>query len=198
MKFRFFCSVFLFSVLFFGVSSLSHAAIKPYALTLTPQISAHIFEGNEGAKNAPEFGLGVAYNFTEHWAAELTGSYVKVEELSPGTQEFDVVAARLDALYHFQPKEKIVPYFAIGVGGLSVEQDVTSTAHSDEDFSANYGFGMKFFTTDWLAIRTDIRHFFRFDVEASGTKHNKTYNNLLISRFCFSDWRRQAGFRHGC
>lgn len=181
MKFRFFCSMFLFVVLVSGFSSLSHAAIKTHALTLTPTISAYIFEGNEGVNNAPGFGMSVGYNFTQHWGAELTGTMYQMEQATPGTQEFDVVSARVDALYHFQPEEEIVPYFALGVGGLSIEQDITSNVHSDEDFSANYGFGIKFFTTDWLAIRADVRHQFRFDVDEAGTNHNKTYNNLLLS-----------------
>ena len=173
------CGLLVVFALFFTGSA--DASIKPYALTVTPHISGHIFEGNENAKNAAEYGVSFGYNFSKHWAAELTGSYYTMEELSPGIQEFDVVNAKIDALYHFQPDEKIVPYFIVGLGGLSIEQDAASTEHSNEDFSANYGFGFKFFTTDWLAIRTEVKHLFRFDVSEGGTKHNKTYNNLLLS-----------------
>lgn len=170
------CGLFLLTF-----TGSAFAEIKPHALTLTPYISAHIFEGNEGVDNAPEYGLSVAYNFSKHWAAELTGNYMKVDETSPGVQRFRIVSTRLDAIYHIMPEEKIVPYFAFGAGALSIEQDPSSPTHTNEDLSANYGFGVKFFVTDWLAIRTDIRHFFRFDVSEAGSHYNQTYNNLLLS-----------------
>ena len=158
--------VLLAVVCFFCVAASADAAIRKGAVTLSPYVGAHIFEGNENAKNSLESGLGFGYNFTENWSWELNASFYEMDQRSPGTSEFDVIAARVDFLYHFQPNDQLVPYFAIGAGGVSI--DVDSSNHDNEDFTANYGFGLKYFTTDWVGLRADVRHLFRFDYDDNG------------------------------
>jgi len=172
--------ILLFSIVFVTFFSAGNAvaAIREGALTLTPFIAGHIFSGNENVKNSPEYGLGISYNFTDHWAAELTGSMYEMKDTSGTAVEADVIAGRLDALYHFQPKEKIIPYFAVGLGGVSIDTD--PSGHDSEDYTFNYGFGLKIFTTKDLALRLDLRHLMRFDSSA-GHFYDDYWNNLLVS-----------------
>jgi len=168
-------------VLVVGIT-LSHAGIKPYAMTVTPHISALIFEGNEHLDNSPMYGLSLGYNFSERWTGELTVGYSEIGLTDVPDQEVTTHLVRLDALYHFQPKEKIVPYFVIGAGGLTFDVD-TSTGESDQDIMANYGFGIKFFTTDRLALRLDARHVMHFVADSSSAPggNETTYQNMMLS-----------------
>ncbi len=163
-------------------AGVAEAANRKGAMTFSPSVGAHIFEGNEEIKNSTEFGLGIGYNFTENWAFELNTSYYEMDLRSPGTAEFNTISARFDLLYHFQPEEKLVPYFAIGAGGVSIGEDPNVTPHDNEDYTANYGFGLKYFTTDWIGLRADVRHLFRFDYDDAGGSYNdKYYNNVIVS-----------------
>ena len=174
--------VLLVTVLLLVTAGNVFAENRVGSLTVTPFISGHIFEGNENLKNSPEYGLSFGYNFTENWAAELTGSFYEMNEIGAGGQEFDAIGARIDTLYHFQPKEKVIPYFVFGIGAASLEKDTTPSESTNEDLTVNYGFGLKLFTTDWLALRLDIRHLFRFDISEGATKYNDKYwNNLLVT-----------------
>ena len=144
MKSVFFRSILLSFVFVLVVSSMAHAAIKPYSLTVTPHISALIFEGNEQLENSAVFGLSLGYNFSERWAGELTAAYSEMDLVNQPGEDVMVHSVRLDALYHFQPKEKIVPYFVIGAGGLTFDADNSTGESGDQDAIANYGFGIKF------------------------------------------------------
>ena len=135
MKAVFCRSVLILLLLLVLGAGVSYATIKPYALTLTPHISALIFEGNEPFKNAPLFGLSLGYNFNERWTGELTVAYAEIGLLNAPDQEIATHMVRLDAMYHFQPREKIVPYFVIGAGGLAFDVDSTS-GESDQDAMA--------------------------------------------------------------
>jgi OOP family OmpA-OmpF porin len=65
----------------------------------------------------------------------------------------------MDILYNFMPDKKLVPYLAVGGGGTTIE-----TRH-DHDASAtfNYGGGLKYFVTDSIALRGDVRHLLAFE-----------------------------------
>ncbi|MEZ4485016.1 MAG: OmpA family protein [Syntrophotaleaceae bacterium] len=66
---------------------------------------------------------------------------------------------RLDTLYHFMPGNTLVPYVAGGLGGITLDPDSGGT---DTDFLVNYGFGLKYFFTEDLALRGDVRHIYAF------------------------------------
>jgi len=174
--------VLLLVLLIVSVVPNAEAAIKPNALTITPSIAGHVFEGNEGLENSAEYGLGFGYNFNKHWAAELTSTYSEVDVENTVNDEVQVYGLRLDALYHFLPDEEIVPYFVVGGGGLAYDVDNLSSRSGDHDLFTNYGFGLKFFFDDRTALRLDARHFTRFvDDNESGDDQSNVYQNLVVS-----------------
>jgi OOP family OmpA-OmpF porin len=75
---------------------------------------------------------------------------------------------RLDGLYHFNATERFVPYVAAGVGGIYFDR----SGGNDNDPLVNYGGGLKYFITEAIALRGDVRHVISFD---------STYNNLLYT-----------------
>jgi OOP family OmpA-OmpF porin len=90
------------------------------------------------------FGLRMGYNITDHW--EIEGAYNKVNSSA------ELVG--FDALYHLTPEKKFVPFVLFGVGYGHIQP--TWKPHYDT-MMADAGVGFKYFFTDNLAFRTEIR-----------------------------------------
>ncbi len=155
-------------ILFLSVSGVTLAQIRAEAVSLTPFVGGYIFDDDQNLEDAFTFGLGAGYHFDENWAAEAVLNYIDTERDS-GSGDASAYLYRLDALYHFMPKEKLVPFVAVGVGGLTIDPDHGS---KNSDFLMNYGAGLKYFLNEDLALRADVRHLFIFD---------DTQNNLLFT-----------------
>ena len=144
------------------------AEIRPGAINISPSIGGYIFEGNQDLENGPTYGLGVGYQFDEHWATEAVFNLVGTE-LDFDGRDVDVYVYHIDGMYHFMPAEKLVPYIAAGLGGITFNPD---NADSENDFALNYGAGLNYFLSENVALRTDVRHVISFD---------ETQNNLLYT-----------------
>jgi OOP family OmpA-OmpF porin len=151
----------------------SRAAVRPYALTLSPFAGGYVFEGNQRLKDSPVYGLAVGYNFGERWGIEGVASYVDSEDSVGNADSVDIYSVSLDVLYHFRPTRHLVPYVAVGLGGLSIHPG----GASDQDGLANYGFGLKYFLTDNFGLRADVRHVLDLNISDSDRKHD-VFNNL--------------------
>ncbi len=144
------------------------AEIRPGAMTLSPSIGGYVFEGNQNLDNAPAYGLGLGYHFDMHWAAEAVFNYVDTERDTEGVN-VDTYLYQIDGLYHFMPSERLVPYISAGLGGITFNPD---GSNSDQDFAVNYGPGLKYFLSENVALRGDVRHVISF---------NETQSNLLYT-----------------
>jgi OOP family OmpA-OmpF porin len=91
---------------------------------------------------------------------EVATDYVSTE-LEQGGGNVRSLGYRLDALYHFMPDKKFVPFIAAGVGGTTLRYPEGMKNETDSLF--NYGGGIKYFFTDALALRADIRQLLVFD-----------------------------------
>jgi len=58
------------------------------------------------------------------------------------------------------PSEKLVPYLAAGAGGIIFNPE---GKNSDHDLAVNYGGGLKYFLSENLALRGDVRHVVSFE-----------------------------------
>jgi OOP family OmpA-OmpF porin len=144
------------------------AEIREGSFSVSPQLGGYLFEGNQDLENGFTFGLGGGYNFTRNLGAEFFLNYINTESETTG-QDVDGYLYRLDGLYHFMPESKLVPYIATGFGGITLDPDAGS---NDTSFSVNYGGGVKYFLSETIALRGDIRHVISFD---------DTYNNLIYT-----------------
>jgi OOP family OmpA-OmpF porin len=79
----------------------------------------------------------------------------------------------LDLLYHLMPEGSIVPYLAVGAGGITYDPKARGV-DSSTDFIANYGLGLKYFITPIMGLRGDVRH-------VIGCNECETSNNLLYT-----------------
>jgi len=138
------------------------------AFTLSPMIGGYLFEGNQDLEHRALYGLGLGYNIDQNWGLEGMFNFIDTE-FEKDAGDVDVYMYRLDALYHFMPDKKFVPYIATGMGAMTFDPKRGS---NDTDFLVDYGAGIKYFINDLTALRADVRHIISFD---------ETYNNLAYT-----------------
>jgi len=149
-------------------NSVVSAEIKSGAVSVSPYIGGYLFEGNQDLKHNPFYGLRFGYDFTRNLAAEAVFNYVNTRYQPTGTDtSANVYNYRLEGLYHFMPEKRFVPFVAVGLGGQTINYN-DNTGNRVRGV-ADYGAGFKYFFTDWLALRADVRHVLAF---------GSLYNNL--------------------
>jgi OOP family OmpA-OmpF porin len=145
------CKIFL---LLIGMSVLFaanlDAQVNPGSFSVSPTIGYYLF--NED-RNTLTYGAGIGYDFLDELGIEGTYRHISTEKF--GSTEVDGYFANLDALLYFFPGEKFTPYIAFGVGHLDLDiSGIKSTAIN----SVDYGVGMKYFVSNAMALRADLRH----------------------------------------
>ena len=144
-------------IMMLAVTTAGHAEVKAGAFSVTPFIGGYTFEGNEDLKTAPVVGLRGGYHFTQNLGIEGFFNYVPTESKSlAGNPAVKLYGLGIEGLYHFMPESRLVPFLAVGVGGSRYSG---SGGIGDRDrFTVDYGAGLKYFLTDNLALRADVRH----------------------------------------
>ncbi len=143
------------------LSSNASAQIVPEKFSITPVIGGYSFYHETYFRDNPVVGLRAGYDITERWGVEGAFDYVPTT-LKNGGGGVNVFGYRLDALFHFMPQNKLVPYLAAGVGGTTSDKSAGSRSN-ETDFLVNYGGGLKYFLTEALALRADVRNLWVFD-----------------------------------
>ena len=144
---------FLVPVLLLAMLTVAHAGVTAESFSISPYVGGYSFLGREHLETRPVLGLRVGYNFTKNFGTEAVFDYIKTEGSDVDQGDINVYNYHLDALYHFMPSGPVVPYLAAGYGGQTRE------AHFEEVTYGvfNYGGGVKYFLTDGLALRGDLR-----------------------------------------
>lgn len=151
------------------LTSPVQAAVTAGSFTLSPMVGGYLFEGDQSLEHSALGSLGLGYNLSKLAALEAVFVYTEAEASDSSTTDTTVKSLRLDALYHFSPDSRLVPYFAVGMGGITLNPD---GAGDRDHFLLNYGGGIKYFFNDNVALRADVRHLLDF---------RKPDNNLLYS-----------------
>ncbi|HEY5973401.1 MAG TPA: porin family protein, partial [Geobacteraceae bacterium] len=150
--------LFLATLLVTVTTGVASAQNKAETFNLTPFIGGYVFDGKQHLEHRPTFGLRGGYNFTDRIGVEGVFGFVNTEPTeghSTGNDDMDVFNYRLEALYHFFPESRLVPYLAAGYGVIATDRD---NSKRDTRGAFNYGLGAKYFLTDNLALRGDVRH----------------------------------------
>lgn len=146
-----------------AVSFCSTAAMaenRAGAFTVTPVIGGYTFDGVQ--KIDPNFlaGIKAGYNLTDRFTVEGLFHYVHSKSDSLATipkKSTDVITYRMELLYHMFPKNTFVPFLAAGYGGISTHPKDSGKNFADSG-AFSYGFGAKYFLTDNVALRADLRN----------------------------------------
>jgi OOP family OmpA-OmpF porin len=156
--------VVMLAVILFSISE-GQADVKEKAFSVTPFVGVFTFEGDQNLDTKPVYGIRAGYELTKHWALEGVFDYLRTEPIG-GSDSVYVYNYRAEALYNFEQREKGYPTFflAVGVGGQTIA-DAPAGIDSGSDAVADYGAGFKYFLTENLALRGDIRHIVVFNSE---------------------------------
>jgi OOP family OmpA-OmpF porin len=165
--------------LFLTVYFILLCSLTAYAggLELSPFVGGYFFEHRENLKDKPVYGLRLGYGFTDKMVVEGVFEYINtsVDDKGKLTSERPPFGSpdgsvqnylyHLDLVYGFLPYDRLNPYVAAGVG---VAHFKPSEPDDSTRFSANFGGGLKYWISDHLALRADIRDMMTF----ADTFHN--------------------------
>jgi outer membrane beta-barrel protein len=141
------------------------AGVRAGAITISPFVGGYTFDGSQHLQTNVSAGLGLGYNLSRHWGVEGRFSWVPLKSTRgeiPG--EYSLFNFHGDLLYHFIPEGRFVPYVALGAGVSRTEW----STYTNNDALLVYGGGVKYFLTDWLALRGDVRQIFSFHADNPG------------------------------
>lgn len=159
--------------------SVVHAEVRKGALTLGVSAGGYLFEGNQDYKDNYTLGWRAGYNFTENIGAEFFWNWVPSEFEDSGDTNRVYVTA-LEGIYHFNPRSNFVPFLAVGIGGTHYSSGDDEIVPSK--FALDYGAGVKYFVTDNLALRADVRHVLPLgDDDDYGDNPHSVHNDLMAT-----------------
>jgi OOP family OmpA-OmpF porin len=157
-------------IMFFVLMSAftdAQAEVKAGSVSLTPLAGVRFFEGSQDLRTSAVFGLRAGYNFTENLGLEGFFTYTKTEIESDADWKpwQEILGYGIEGLYHFMPHGRFVPFIAIGIGGTyygkgehySVDPSYGERFESNK-LTVDYGAGAKYFLTENIALRADVRH----------------------------------------
>jgi OOP family OmpA-OmpF porin len=160
MKKRFLCMAFLLSLF---MTTTCIAGERAGAFSVSPFAGGYTFDGVQHLETAPVYGLRLGYDLTDNWGIEGVGNYLATET-TRGNRSINAISYRLDALYNFMPEGRLVPYLALGGGGITAGHGSSFNAGgSNTDATLNAGGGLKYFLADSVALRGDARQLVVFD-----------------------------------
>ncbi|GFE58881.1 OmpA family protein [Geobacter sp. AOG1] len=171
----------LSGLLLLGATTVAHAEVKAGSFGLTPFVGGFLFDGVQHLEMEPMYGIRAGYNFTENFGIEGVFNYVHTEPTAakfiiPGQGKYNVYNYRGELLYHFMPKSKFVPYLAAGYGAQTIDPE---NAKSDTHGAFSAGGGFKYFFTDNIALRGDVRDLIiNSMVTPSDSTAKQSVNNL--------------------
>lgn len=180
------------AALFIGTAP-ALAGEREGAFSISPFAGGYSFDGEQHLETAPVFGLRLGYDLTKNWGVELVGDYLATEGTRSGTS-INALSYRLDILYNLFPDGPMVPYLAVGGGGITFDHgsDAFEIRERSTDGTANAGLGVKYFLpdsvvaryfqTDAVALRGDVRQLFLFE-ENDSLKYNWEYTAGLTFLF---------------
>jgi outer membrane beta-barrel protein len=115
------------------------------------------------------YGVRYGYNFTSNWGIELSlgQTATSVTHLVSRDLDLDLTTLDVDAVWHFNPGSRFVPYVAAGIGYASADLEAPIRGivsgqpvaiEDDNGFTLNAGVGAKYFVTDRFLLRLEARY----------------------------------------
>lgn len=177
------------SVLLLAIATLG-LAVAPVsagdragAFSVSPFVGGYTFDGTQRMETAPVFGLRLGYDLTKYLGVEAVGDYLATEKTRSKTS-INAMSYRLDLLLNLLPDGPLVPYIAVGGGGITYGHgsDGLKIRNSTTDATVNAGLGLKYFMTDSIALRGDARQLFIME-SPNSPKYNWEYTAGLTFLF---------------
>ncbi len=154
----------------------AQAGLRKGAFSISPMAGIYYFDDDQEIEKDPVAGFGLGYQFADNWGVELMLNhgrydyhYLVAAQCLCETDDVSADLGRIDLLYHLWPESDLVPYLAVGFGGISLDFD---SFDKEDDIFADYGGGLLYFLSEDIAFRADVRGIHTFD---------DSYNNLAAT-----------------
>ncbi len=128
-----------FFISVFVLPAMLYAEIREGSFEVNPYLGYYFPSGDHADKGAA--GLRLGYNFTKNWGME--GVY---DHLNSKAELFHA-----NAMYHFIPDGAFNPFITAGIGDAFIKDGVNNK------FMGDVGLGVKYFFSDRMAARFDVR-----------------------------------------
>jgi OOP family OmpA-OmpF porin len=153
------------------------------AFSISPFAGGYTFGGVQHFETSPVYGLRLGFDLTKNWGLEAVGDYLATDG-TLNDRSVNTLSYRLDILYNFMADGPVVPYIAVGGGGITYGHGSDGLKISDRttDATVNAGLGLKLFLTDSIALRGDARQLFVLE-QPNSPKYNWEYTAGLTFLF---------------
>jgi OOP family OmpA-OmpF porin len=150
--------VFLLGLFLLSPAVTVFAENQAGTFTLDPFTGLYQFDNAQQLDLRSYYGLRGGYNFTKHVGLEAMFGYVPTETQSQAVVDRDVRVWRygLDALYNFNPNGTLVPFIEAGVG-VTQTKNTSGGLPNHGRGMFDYGAGLKYFLSDTVALRGDVK-----------------------------------------
>ncbi len=144
------------------ITSPCYAGVKAGSISAGFEDGWYVFDGQEDVTNTTQAGIWIGYDATKNIGIEAKLAYSGTLN-DDETQKVRVWTYRAEGLYYFMPDSTFVPYAALGVGARSTRftndtMDVDAYVGGDRNYlTVDVGLGVKYFITDYLVARLDVR-----------------------------------------
>lgn len=139
-----------------AMTTIAYAANKAGTFSVSPLVGGITFEGKQHLETSPIFGGRAGYNFTKRLGLEALFDYARTES-TLSSNDMDLYRYGGEVLYHFRPDNKFVPYLAAGYAGMNLKGSIPGITSKTKGV-VDYGLGFKYFVTEDIAWRGDVRH----------------------------------------
>jgi OOP family OmpA-OmpF porin len=151
-------TVLLTGLFLLGLAAPGFAGTQGGTFTLDPFTGFYSFDRAQQLDARSYHGLRGGYNLSDNLALEAMFGYVPTETRSMAyiDRDVDVYRMGIDALFSFTPDGPLVPFISAGVG--VTQTDSGSDGIRDHGRGMfNYGVGLRYFFTDTVALRGDVK-----------------------------------------
>lgn len=136
------------------VSATVAGAEQKDPFSISALAGGYTFEGTHHLNTAPAKGGRVGYDLTQEMSVEALINYANTE----GSRDNNSAAMfrfGADLLFNLIPDSRLKPNLAAGFSRISLDE---TGVNKRLRTAWSYGAGIKYFLTDSLALRADVRH----------------------------------------
>ena len=149
----------------------ARAETKAGSVELSPFAGYSFFENRQNLKHSPVFGGRIGYNFIDRLGIEAsvefvrssvddeTESFTRQGEFTSPIDDVDIARYYLNLIYTMMPESKFNPFIVAGYGASYYDPKINNRNMA----TLNYGIGAKYWMSDRVGLRLDVRDNMIFD-----------------------------------
>ena len=143
----------------------ARSEIKAGSFEVSPFAGYNFFQNRQNLEDSFVYGGRLGYNFTKNFGIEAAGEFIKSGvddktktwtnegQFTSPIDDVDITFYHLDILYHFIPEGNFNPFIVAGYGKAHYSPEINT-----KDMAViNFGLGAKYWLTDNIAFRLDLR-----------------------------------------